>query len=128
MTYRWHRVERGDTLAKIAKQYRTQENAILSFNHLPPNGLHAYEALIIPLPVNESIEVPIAEPRKDWVGPPPFSPGGERVRVHRVQSGDSLWRIARRYGTTPEQLRISNGLMRDSRLRIGQVLRIAERR
>ncbi len=44
-------------------------------------------------------------------------------RDHRVRSGDSLWAIARRYGTTVQELRTANKL-RGSRIYAGQVLTV----
>jgi LysM repeat protein len=40
-----------------------------------------------------------------------------------VRSGDSLWSIARRHGTTVDRLRSANGL-RTSRVKPGQTLTI----
>ncbi|MBI5460592.1 MAG: LysM peptidoglycan-binding domain-containing protein [Gammaproteobacteria bacterium] len=46
-------------------------------------------------------------------------------RIHRVAQGDSLWTIARRYGTTVKTLSAHNGLSaRGAPLRIGQVLKL----
>ncbi len=41
-----------------------------------------------------------------------------------VQSGDNLWAISRRYGTTVDNLCRLNGISRDATLQIGQKLRI----
>ncbi len=49
-------------------------------------------------------------------------PAGTEVR-HQVRSGDSLWQLASRYGTTVEQIRADNGL-RGNALLPGQVLLI----
>lgn len=43
-------------------------------------------------------------------------------RVYKVRSGDSLWTIARRYGTTISKLCALNGLSRNTTLQIGQKL------
>ena len=50
---------------------------------------------------------------------------GERPTLYRVQSGDSLWLVARRYSLSVEQLLQWNRLQPDAVLRIGQVLRLA---
>jgi len=52
--------------------------------------------------------------------PSPSLPSGTEVR-HQVRSGDSLWQIASRYGTTVEQIRADNGL-RGNALLPGQIL------
>ena len=44
-------------------------------------------------------------------------------RYHRIRSGDTLGKIARKYGTTIEKLCRLNGIKRTSILRIGQTLR-----
>ena len=52
------------------------------------------------------------------------SPGPESGTIeYTVVSGDSLWSIARRYGTTVDAIKSLNGLTGDL-LRIGQVLKI----
>ncbi len=48
---------------------------------------------------------------------------GEGMITYVVQAGDTLWRIARRYGTTVEAIKRANGLTSDMIL-VGQVLRI----
>lgn len=52
------------------------------------------------------------------------APGpGEDTIAYVVQAGDTLWKIARRYGTTVEAIKRANGLIGDTIL-VGQVLRI----
>lgn len=54
------------------------------------------------------------------------SPGGDRWEtVYRVRSGDSLWKLADRYGTTMNEIARRNRLSeRQRELRIGQRLRL----
>ena len=46
------------------------------------------------------------------------------AQVHRVIAGDTLWSIAKRYGTSVKQLQRINGLGGKSSLRIGQQLKL----
>jgi LysM repeat protein len=50
----------------------------------------------------------------------------EAPREHTVRSGETLWRIARRYGTTVRSLAAFNGLDPARPLRIGRTLRIPD--
>lgn len=47
-----------------------------------------------------------------------------RASAHRIRRGDTLYGIARRYGTTVNKLCAMNGLSRNSVLRIGKTLRL----
>ena len=50
----------------------------------------------------------------------------EAPREHTVRSGETLWRIARRYGITVRALANANGIEASRPLRIGKVLRIPD--
>jgi membrane-bound lytic murein transglycosylase D len=52
--------------------------------------------------------------------------GAAAPREHTVRSGDTLWVLARRYGTTVRALADANGLRADRTLRLGIVLRIPD--
>lgn len=98
-TARTHRVEWGETLYGIAREYRVAPRDLLAANpEVDPERLRSGQVLRIP-----------ASPLR-----------GAR-RVHRVGPGDSLWGIARRYGVSTEQLRKANRL-EDDRVRLGQTL------
>ena len=49
--------------------------------------------------------------------------GGSPYLTHRVRTGDSLWKIARRYGCTVKGIQTMNGI-ESSRIRPGQDLKI----
>jgi peptidoglycan lytic transglycosylase D len=46
------------------------------------------------------------------------------LRSHQVARGDSIWRVARRYGLSRDELLVRNGLTADSVLRPGMMLKI----
>ncbi len=98
-------VQPGDTLTRIAARFGTTVGAIVEANGLTnPNLIYVGQVLVIPAGVSAS------------------SP----ERVHVVQPGETLYRIALRYGTTVERLMALNGLNNPNRIFVGQVLRIPE--
>jgi membrane-bound lytic murein transglycosylase D len=54
------------------------------------------------------------------------APTVDAVREHTVRSGDTLWRIARRHGTTVRAIAAFNSIDAARPLRIGRVLRIPD--
>lgn len=94
-------VKAGDSLWLIARRYNTTVDTIKNINGLTSNTITTGQILKIPAGQN----APYIE--------------------YTVQSGDSLWLIARKYGTTVDAIKNLNGLTSD-RLNIGQVLRIPE--
>ncbi|MBN2397812.1 MAG: LysM peptidoglycan-binding domain-containing protein [Deltaproteobacteria bacterium] len=111
--YLRYKVKRGDTLSVIARRYKTSVNAILAANHLTSkHRIRAGTWLKIPSRGYVYSESSIAPPLK----------GGE-VTTYSVQKGDSLWLIAKRFGTTISDIKRLNGL-RSNDLSIGQVIKI----
>ncbi len=111
--YVWHRVRSGETLSTIARRYRTSVSRIMRANHLHRSHfIRAGQKLKIPrrgytiaqTPVETSEKVPTSG-------------------IHYVGKGDSLWNIAKRFGTTVEKIRALNGLSTNY-LSIGQSLKI----
>ncbi len=92
-------VQAGDTLWLLAQRYRTTVDAIKNLNGLTSNLLN----------IGQILKIPVSQ----------VSPYFE----YTVKSGDTLWILARRFGTTVDEIRKLNGLTSDL-LNIGQVLRI----
>ncbi|MDH3639259.1 MAG: LysM peptidoglycan-binding domain-containing protein [Gammaproteobacteria bacterium] len=102
---RWdrHRIRSGDTLSGIAKRYGVDVAELRRSNRLKGNLIRAGHDLIIPV----SSAAINTEPR------------GNRV-FHQVQSGDTLWMIARKYRVYIKQLTKWNALRANDVLRPGQ--------
>jgi LysM repeat protein len=100
-------VKPGDTLASIAAAHGTSVAAIMARNNLTnPDSLVVGQILIIP--IGQAPEVPIPA-----------------VVVHIVRAGETLYQIARRYGTTPAAIQATNPSVTDpNRLQIGMRLTI----
>ncbi|MGD2187099.1 MAG: LysM peptidoglycan-binding domain-containing protein [Desulfobacterales bacterium] len=113
-TYVYHRVRRGETLSLIARRYRSSVNRIMRANNLRrSNYIIAGRLLKIPQ-------------RGYRYRPPKISmPKYGRSVVHVVKKGDSLWTIAKQYGTTTKQIQELNHLSKTD-LHKGQILTIFE--
>lgn len=115
--YVYHRVRQGETVSTIARRYRTSVKKIAAVNRLNRRyTIHVGKKLKIP---SRGTAVPIVR-----------SSSKTKKRTiasrHKVRKGDSLWNIARRYGTTVNRIKRLNG-MKTTALSIGQVLKIAGR-
>jgi LysM repeat protein len=98
-------VQRGDTLYSIARRYGTTVEAIAMLNRIAnPSRIYAGQRLIIP----------------GGTAPTP-PPSGQ---VHVVQRGETLYSIARRYGTTVWAIAIANHLPNPNVIYAGQRLAI----
>jgi membrane-bound lytic murein transglycosylase D len=115
-----HKVKSGESVASIAKKYKTQAVVIRDMNQLE-NGA--------PLMVGSELRVPTAVvnlPAKVMLAAARVDGGadrrGRRPTVHVVRSGDSLWRIAKRHRMDVATLARLNGMRPGDTLRAGQKL------
>jgi len=112
--YVYHRVRPGESLSLIAKKYRTSVARIMQANNLRrSNYIVAGRLLKIPQRGHRYRSPKISMPKY-----------GRNV-VHKVKKGDSLWTIAKHYGTTTRKIQQLNHLSR-TELRKGQILTIFE--
>lgn len=107
-----HYVTLGDTLTSIAGHYGVTTNSILRYNGLSnPNKIYVGQALIIPRQGYSS----------GWSdGYSQYSGGCSSY--YRVQHGDTLYSIARYYGTNIQTLMQINGLHNPDIVYVGQNL------
>ena len=106
-------VQRGDTLASIARRYGTTIQAIAQANNIiNPNLIYPDQRLVIPTAGGGT---PAPAPT-----PPPPATG----TVHVVQAGETLTRIAVRYGVTVPLLVQANSLSNPNFIYVGQRLTI----
>ncbi|HEY1078058.1 MAG TPA: LysM peptidoglycan-binding domain-containing protein, partial [Fontimonas sp.] len=126
--YLLHKVRKGDTLGRIAKEYRVPLAAVRSANDMKKSSnLRIGQVLKIP-PHEESrpgpISVAVGESK-------PSQTLEQRVEERResgqksytVRSGDTISSIARRFGVSQEALKLANDL-RSAAIRVGQNLTI----
>lgn len=113
-----HRVIKGESLSVIARRYRTSVRAIMAMNGLKSRHfIRAGWKLKIPTRRYAS--------SKRISLPAPGLNRKQNLVEYVVRKGDSLWRIANRFGTTTKAIQSVNKL-NDTYLRIGQVLMIPQ--
>jgi len=78
-----------------------------------PPGSEEPQATVEPAPTQE-----VSAPEQ------PPAQGESSVIFHTVQPGDTLYSIARQYGTTPEAISQVNGLVNPNQIVVGQELKI----
>jgi len=106
-TYLSLRAKQGDTLAKLARIHKVPLGDLMRLNPEAVKALHPGDEVRLP-------------------GGPADTKAASKPRAHRVQKGDTLASIARRYGVEPRELKAWNHLKGD-RVQVGQKLRLSGR-
>lgn len=99
----YHTVVRGDTLYSLARRYSTTVDAIMRANRLTSPNIYVGQRLLI--------------------SSSPVPPVGSTT--YTVVKGDTLYSIARRYGTTVDAIKAANKLS-SNYIYVGQLLRIPQ--
>jgi membrane-bound lytic murein transglycosylase D len=128
-----YRVQRGDTLAGIAEQFSVTIADIKKWNGIRgnqvPRGarirIYAGGEPTVSHPKGKSAEEPAATGEVRSVSQKKNSSGEAQ---HRVQPGETLYSIAKQYGTTVAALREANPILSGRELEAGDVLTVAASR
>lgn len=97
----YYTVKKGDSLWTIARKYNTTVAELKKLNNLSSNTLQIGQALKIPSTTSSN--------------------NNDSYITYKVKSGDSLWKIAKEYNTTVDNLKSINKL-NSSMLKINQEL------
>lgn len=101
-------VRAGDTLYSIARRHNTTVSRIASANNISNVNLIRV-GQVLRIPGTSSTPAPTPAPT---------------TRTYTVRAGDTLYSIARRYGTTVSRIAAANNISNVNLIRVGQVLRI----
>lgn len=111
-----HTIRRRETVSTIASKYGVSQYAVLAANNLSNRSrIYAGKQLIVPVPLDR--EYAKAAPKAN-------DSYESENSIYAVRSGDTMWDIARAFGTTVDALRRVNYIERGSRIYVGQKLRI----
>ena len=137
-----HRVKKGETIYKLAKQYNVPVDLVAKWNGLketsrikagdeltfyvqePPKPASSLAKTATKQSRGEETKVALASDKK---ATPPLKDKNKRpdspkltakevskITYYRVQGGDTLWNIAQRYNVTPNAIREWNNMDNDS--------------
>jgi membrane-bound lytic murein transglycosylase D len=122
---REHRVQRGDTLSKIAAEYRISLAALMSVNGMTNRSMIRVGQMIR-LPTDGVTAPPDATlVRAAAPAAPPATAALATTSaegVYVVRSGDSIERIATRLGVDPQSLIAANDIRNRNVIQVGQQL------
>src|SRR6266849_356049 len=99
--WRYHQVQPGDTLASLARTYRTTAKSITEANHLEGTELDPESKLVIPVAVGK-------HPLSDT------ATYARRITRYKVHRGDTVETVAENFSISPQMVRRWNGLRGDS--------------
>jgi len=105
-----YRVRRGDSVWLIANRFRVSPKAIAKANQLGKRKhyiIHPGQKLLVPTSARYARRAPVSS--------------NKRLR-YTVRSGDSLWRIARKFGTSVNSIAHANKIAKGHKIRPGDRL------
>jgi len=101
-----HTIRKGETLSQIAEKYKVSTDDIRNWNNLNDDNIIAGQKLIIKSDKSEG-----------------FADASGNNIYHIVNSGESLYSIAKMYNTTVSRLKSINNLD-GSQIQVGQKLKV----
>jgi len=119
----YHKIKAGESLGIISAKYKTTPSKIKAWNNMTSNYLIAGRSLVI----YTNVQV-VEKKTVNHVYDTKISSlqAGEFFE-YSIKSGDNLWTIGQRYGVSVEEIRSWNNLNSNSRLNIGQILKIKKK-
>ena len=117
-----YRIQPGDALLSIARRHQTTVDVLRSVNQLNGNLIRAGDYLLIPT-ARASADTYALSADNRLAYTQNQAPSTNRQQVnHRVQSGESFWLIAQRYGVEIQELARWNGRGVNDPIRAGETL------
>ena len=122
VTFTSHTVAAGETLWRIARNYRVSVAGLRAANpDVEPRRMRIGARLVVPRAGPAQQAAPSGGNGEQRLANPPPA---DSEKVHRVKRGDTLWRIARLYEVELQRLLAHNDLEADTTIRPGDEIRI----
>lgn len=113
-------------LRELVRGYAAAQAAASAPTNLPPARTVPPTSAPETRPPGPAVSAPTAQGAPNPSKPTGPAPAATRVRQHTVQAGETMAKIAQRYGLKLRSLVVANPNVSPERLRVGQVLRIPE--
>lgn len=133
---KYHVVRSGESVSKIANKYGISVAELKKMNHLKSNYLKVGQKLLVgytyvstPKPKDSTNVASDSTATKPTTTPQtpsttPNKPATPKPTTYVVKAGDSLYKIATKYGVTVKQLADYNHITNVNNIRVGQTLKI----
>jgi peptidoglycan lytic transglycosylase D len=123
-TFRFHTVKKGETLATIARRYSLTTRQLRDANELASSKVSRNQTLMIPQRPAAALPTSAARPSAPTRTMATASTSNSSgPQTYRVRQGDTLYSIARQFGTSIDDLRRLNQLSND-RIKTGDRLTV----
>lgn len=115
-----HKVKPGDSLIKIAKQYHTTVKVIKQVNEIRGTMIRIGDPIMVPVALQELDSYSLSQEQR--LASLQSNKTSKQKIQHKVQSGDTLWDLSRKYKVGTKQLAKWNGMAPGDMLHPGKTL------
>ncbi len=113
--YKTHKIAKNDTIGKICRKYKINKTTLLKVNNLRSSKLQKGKILRIPY---RTIAYHLLPEGSDSA----LTAYKDSLVLHKIRKGDTIGKIARKYGVPQEMIVSWNGLKNAHTIRAGQQL------
>jgi membrane-bound lytic murein transglycosylase D len=129
--YTFYKVKSGDSWYRISNRFGVPVSVLKNYNSVNSNLIRPGQVLKVPGKgeagmTAERMKKQGTSASKDAAGKKSVRQLAQSRSNYVIQSGDSLWAVAKKYNTTPANLAAANGITTKTTLKVGQRLYIPD--
>ncbi len=114
-------VKAGDTVYGLARAWGVRTEDVLKANKMGSNSLSVGQKLVVP---GRAGQKSVTAQTKAPTRPKTQKTAAKKTSTYKVQPGDTVWGIARKFNMPPAELMRANNLDKNARIRPGDVMRV----